>query len=146
MIFRFAKIIFLKFLKNILKFLFYLIEISEPRHRFEEYIYKMSQYKFGLDLLGVGEPNKRTFEILSCNTLMISQKGNLDWGFEEGDDFSDETVFSGDNVDELFYKIQILINNDVLYNKCLQNQSFWENLPCLLKEPLILFGSCMTLK
>jgi len=101
-----------------------LIEISGPKYGFEQYIYKMSQYKFALDLLGVGEPNKRTFEILSCNTLMISQKGNLDWGFEDGDDFLEETIFSGDNIDELFYKMQNLINNDALYNKCLQNQIY----------------------
>jgi hypothetical protein len=100
------------------------IEINEPRLTFEEYIYKMSQYKFALDLLGVGEPNKRTFEILSCNTLMISQKGNIDWGFDDGDDFSEETVFSGDNVDELYDKLQHLINNDALYKKCLENQIY----------------------
>jgi hypothetical protein len=100
------------------------IEINEPRLEFQQYIYKMSQYKFCLDLLGVGEPNKRTFEILACNTLMISQKGNIDWGFDDGDDFSEETVFSGDNADELYYKMKRLINNDHLYKKCLDNQIY----------------------
>jgi hypothetical protein len=74
--------------------------------------------KFSLDLLGVGDPNKRTFEILLSGSLMISQYNELLWPFEE--DFLPETKFK----DKFEYlKIIYRLSNDhELYQKCLQRQ------------------------
>ena len=78
---------------------------------------KMSM--FALDLNGVGDPNKRTFEILSQGTLMIGEHNNLKWPFEER--FSEETVFVDE--DDFFNKINVLIKNGDIYKKCLDNQN-----------------------
>ena len=78
----------------------------------------MNKCKFSLDLLGIGCPNMRTFEILSTNSLRIAQYSNLTYPFEEK--FSEETIFKDEN--DYFIKISNLINDDDLYNKCLKNQ------------------------
>jgi hypothetical protein len=74
--------------------------------------------KFSVDLLGVGEPNKRTFEILMSGSLLLSEKNNLKWPFEE--EFCEETIFIS-HIDYL-EKLKLLKNNNNLYNKCLQQQ------------------------
>jgi hypothetical protein len=74
---------------------------------------------FALDLNGVGDPNKRTFEILSQRTLMISEFNNLKWPFAEK--FSEETVFKDEN--DFVEKIQRLVSDKNLYKKCLDNQN-----------------------
>lgn len=74
--------------------------------------------KFSLDLNGVGDPNKRTFEILSQNSLMISEFNNLKWPFVE--EFSEETIFK--NEIDFYNKINKLRNDNELYLKCLSNQ------------------------
>jgi hypothetical protein len=89
---------------------------------FAQYLHHLSTFKFGLDVLGVGEPNKRTFEIIAANTLLISQKGDVDWGFEDGDAFSEETIFA--TADELAIKLKLLSMDDVLYTKCHNNQMY----------------------
>ena len=43
----------------------------------------MRESKYGLDLNGVGNPNKRTFEILSQNSLRIGEYNDLKWPFDE---------------------------------------------------------------
>lgn len=83
----------------------------------------MQTSKFGLDLLGVGEPNKRTFEILLSGSLMLSEKNNLKWPFEE--EFSKETIFS-DHID-YFEKLKRLREDSDLYNKCLKQQYYIVN-------------------
>jgi hypothetical protein len=50
-----------------------------------EYKKQMGLSKYCLDLLGVGDPNVRTFEILSVGSLRIAQRSNLKWPFD--DDF-----------------------------------------------------------
>lgn len=74
---------------------------------------------FALDLNGVGDPNKRTFEILSQGTLMISEHNNLKWPFEER--FSEETVFADEH--DFVNKIEVLIGNPEIYKQCLDNQN-----------------------
>jgi hypothetical protein len=67
----------------------------------------------------VGDPNKRTFEILSQGSLRISEYNDLLWPFEET--FCEETIFS--NGQDFFEKINSLRNNTELYNKCLSIQN-----------------------
>ena len=76
--------------------------------------------KYSLDLLGVGDPNKRTFEILLSGSLMISEYNDLLWPFDNNESFSKETIFKNDS--EFFYIINELTKNDELYLKCLMNQ------------------------
>jgi hypothetical protein len=85
---------------------------------YNTFLREASSSKFSLDLNGVGDPNKRTFEILSCGSLMISEYNNLKWPFEES--FSEETVFKNDT--EFNDKLLKLKNDNELYIKCLHNQ------------------------
>ena len=86
--------------------------------RYETFLNELRNSKFSLDILGVGEPNKRTIEILLSGSLILSQKHDMKWPFDE--DFCEETMFS-DNID-YFVKLNNLIENDELYRKCLENQ------------------------
>ena len=86
--------------------------------KYTSFLNEMNKCKFSLDLLGIGCPNMRTFEILSTNSLRIAQYSNLTYPFEEK--FSEETIFKDEN--DYFIKISNLINDDDLYNKCLKNQ------------------------
>lgn len=74
--------------------------------------------KFCLELLGFGEPNKRTFEIILSGSLMIHEKNDLVWPFEER--FSEETQFK--NSEEYLKVLNNLMQNETLYNKCLEQQ------------------------
>lgn len=85
-----------------------------------DYMKEMRQHSFCLDLLGVGDPNKRTFEILAHGTLRIAQQSNLEWGFEEGDDFPAECSFKDEH--ELIEKLARL-KDPALYIKCLEQQN-----------------------
>lgn len=48
----------------------------------KDFLNVMRKSKFSLDLLGAGDPNKRTFEILLSGSLMISEKSDLVWPFD----------------------------------------------------------------
>jgi hypothetical protein len=74
--------------------------------------------KYSLDLNGVGDPNKRTFEILAQGSLRIAEYNDLKWPFEET--FSQETFFKDDK--DFFEKINALNNDYELYIKCISNQ------------------------
>ena len=78
----------------------------------------MRESKYGLDLNGVGNPNKRTFEILSQNSLRIGEYNDLKWPFDE--EFSKETIFK--TSEEFIKKINYLEENPEIYNRCLENQ------------------------
>ena len=86
-----------------------------PNNIFMEF---MRQSKFGVDLLGAGNPNTRTFEILVSGSLLLQQKNDLVWPFPEK--FSDECYFT--NGDDFFINLQNLINNPDVFNKCLKTQ------------------------
>lgn len=89
---------------------------------YNNFIETIRNSKYSLDLLGVGDPNKRTFEILLSGSLMISEHNDLVWPFEDGDRFSNETIFKNEN--EFFEKIRALEKDNELYIKCLQNQHY----------------------
>lgn len=85
---------------------------------YNDFVKTLRESKYSLDLHGVGDPNKRTFEIILSGSLMISQKNDLVWPFEEA--FSEETIFTDEN--DFKSKIDLLENDIKLYEKCLKNQ------------------------
>lgn len=89
---------------------------------YNKFLSEIRNSKYSLDLNGVGDPNKRTFEILSQGSLMISEYNDLKWPFEDDDDeFNHELKFKDEKE---FYKIMDKINkNPDFYNKCLENQN-----------------------
>ena len=87
---------------------------------YDIFLSEMNKSKFSLDLLGSGYPNKRTFEILSTNTLLIAQNNNIAWPFPE--QFSEETTFK--NATDYIEKVNKLSENNELYIKCLTNQQY----------------------
>jgi hypothetical protein len=86
--------------------------------QYDIFLKELRESKFALDLNGVGDPNKRTFEILSQCSLRISEYNDIKWPFDE--DFSQETIFQ--NRDDFIKKINLLKNDNELYLKCLNNQ------------------------
>lgn len=82
------------------------------------FLSEMNKSKFSLDLQGAGYPNKRTFEILSTNSLLIAENNDLVWPFPE--QFSEETTFK--NATDYIEKVNKLSENNELYIKCLTNQ------------------------
>jgi hypothetical protein len=70
----------------------------------DAYVAEVAKSKFSLDMNGAGDPNIRTFEILSCKSLRISQKSNIKWNFD--DEFCEETIFNDEN--EFLEKIVFL--------------------------------------
>jgi hypothetical protein len=88
---------------------------------YNNFLSEIKNSKYSLDLNGVGDPNKRTFEILSQGSLMISEYNDLKWPFEGDDDFNDELKFRDEKE---FYKIMTKLNTyPDFYNKCLENQN-----------------------
>lgn len=87
----------------------------------KQFIETMKQYKMGLDLYGVGDPNKRTFELIANDILVLTNRTTLNWGFDEGDSFSKETIFS--NSKDFFENINLL-KNETIFIKCLENQRY----------------------
>lgn len=88
---------------------------------YNNFLSEIKNSKYSLDLNGVGDPNKRTFEILSQGSLIISEYNDLKWPFEEDDDFNDELKFRDEKE---FYKIMTKLNTyPDFYNKCLENQN-----------------------
>ena len=85
---------------------------------YDDFLSTIRMSKYSLDLNGVGNPNKRTFEILSQGSLMLSQFNELKWPFEES--FSEETIFK--NEDEFVNNLNKLNADDELYKRCLYNQ------------------------
>jgi len=83
------------------------------------FINQLKKSAFALDLNGVGDPNKRTFEILSQGSLRISEYNDLKWPFEE--QFSEETIFT--DADDFLKKMKAFENNNNLYIDCINNQT-----------------------
>jgi hypothetical protein len=78
----------------------------------------MRESKFSIDLLGAGNPNIRTFEILCSGSLLLQQQNCLVWPFPEK--FSEECYFT--NGEEFANNLYKLVSNNELYQKCLENQ------------------------
>ena len=86
---------------------------------YDRFLTEIRNSKYSLDLNGVGDPNKRTFEILSQGSLMISEYNDLKWPFDE--EFNHELKFKDEHE---FYKIIEICNKEPdFYNKCLSNQN-----------------------
>ena len=93
--------------------------LYNPGHLpYDTFLNEINKSKFTLDLLGVGCPNMRTFEILSTNSLRVGQYSDVVWPFDE--QFSEETIFK--DATEFVAKIHALNQNPELYRKCLENQ------------------------
>ncbi len=88
------------------------------RLNYSNFLKCIRESKYSLDLNGVGDPNKRTFEILSQSSLRISEYNDLKWPFDE--EFSKETIFK--TAEEFIEKVNYLDKNPEIYNKCLENQ------------------------
>lgn len=106
---------------------------------YDRFLSEIRNSKYCLDLNGVGDPNKRTFEILSQGSLMISEYNDLKWPFDEGDEFNLELKFKDEHD---FYKIVEKCNkHPEFYNKCLDNQNYiynkYFNKICIKKYILI---------
>lgn len=93
-----------------------------PTTSYEKYLSIMRSYKIGVDLLGVGDPNKRTIELLTNGVLTMSMCKDLEWGFEDGDAFHSDTFFS--TADEFKEKLARLLTDDDHYLTCLQQQYY----------------------
>jgi hypothetical protein len=95
--------------------------LYNPGHiDYDRFIHELKNSKFAVDLLGAGDPNKRTFEILLSGSLMISQYNHLLWPFENDDKFSEELIFKNEH--EFITILNNLAGNNDLYLKCLENQ------------------------
>jgi hypothetical protein len=86
----------------------------------QDYITMLGKYKVAVDLIGVGDPNKRTLEILTNGTLMLSMCADLAWGFEDGDEFHPDTLFR--TGDEFKIKLNKILNDEGHYRTCLDQQ------------------------
>lgn len=89
---------------------------------YSSFIDTIRNSKYSLDLLGVGDPNKRTFEILLSGSLMISEYNDLLWPFDNNESFSKETIFKDEN--DFYNIINNLSKDNDLYLKCLKNQYY----------------------
>jgi hypothetical protein len=87
-----------------------------------EFINAIRRYKVVVDLVGVGDPNKRTFEILTNGTLMLSMCGDLEWGFDNNDAFHPDTFFH--TATDFQRKLLKILANDQHYEECLKQQNY----------------------
>lgn len=84
----------------------------------------ISIYKYALDVRGTSRLNKRLYEILSTNTLLLAEKIDIVWPFENDDKFSDECFFEQGNIDDFYRIYNNFEKNPELYKKCLENQMY----------------------
>jgi hypothetical protein len=84
----------------------------------DSYLHAIRSSKFSLDLLGCGDPNVKTVEILISGSLLIAQKKPLKYMFPE--EFAEETEF--ETAREYFDKMTRLIQDKDLYDRCLKQQ------------------------
>ena len=84
----------------------------------------ISTYKYSLDIRGCSRLNKRLYEILTTNSLVLAEKIDIIWPFENGDKFSEECFFEQGNADDLYHKYLTFENDIELYKKCLENQMY----------------------
>jgi hypothetical protein len=101
--------------------------LSEKRVPYNIFVKTISTYKYALDIRGTSRLNKRLYEILSTNTLLLAEKIDIIWPFENNDKFSDECFFEQGNVDDLYRIYNNFENDKELYKKCLENQIYIVN-------------------
>ena len=71
---------------------------------------------------GSGHLCKRFYEGLSRDSLMIMGDMDIIFPFEDGEFFAEECIFKYPK--EFFYKLDILKNDDNVYNKCKSQQNY----------------------
>ena len=96
--------------------------VEQKYTTYETFHNTISSYKYALDIRGTSRLNKRLYEILSTNTLLLAEKIDIVWPFEDGDSFSEECFFS--SAEELIEKYIMFENDEKLYKKCLDNQLY----------------------
>ena len=87
----------------------------------QEYVNEIRNHTIVVDLLGVGNPNKRTYEGFANGTLVLTMVKELEWGFEEGDTFHPDTVF--ETASEFEQKLNRLLTDKAHYEHCLAIQN-----------------------
>ena len=87
----------------------------------QAYLQKIREHAIVVDLLGVGEPNKRTFEGFANGTLVMTMIKDLEWGFENGDAFHPDTIF--ETAEEFEQKLNKFLMNEEHYQHCLDIQN-----------------------
>jgi len=93
----------------------YLFKTEEMNH--QEFLDTINNSKYTLDINGVGDPNKKTFEILAQGSLRLGEYNDLKWCFDE--DFSEETIFkNGEEFKENLKKLE----KEEVYERCLKRQ------------------------
>lgn len=93
---------------------------GSPNYGNEFYLKAMSQFKYSIYLKGYATLTRRFFEIMSTNSLMLIERNNIVFGFENQINFPEECIFS--TIDELKEKYQKLETDVALYNDCLKIQ------------------------
>lgn len=86
----------------------------------EYYIQELASFQCGADILGCGEPNIRTLELLIARTLIVQEKNNLQWPFEDGFLVPPELMF--DSEDD-FIKIKTMLQDETIYKKYIDEQN-----------------------
>jgi len=87
---------------------------------YNQYIDALRQYAICVDLIGVGDPNKRTIEIFTSGSLWMSNIEGIHWGFTDGDSFSELCTFTDGN--DFLKKKTLLLENPELYEAALNQQ------------------------
>jgi len=101
--------------------------LEKTRVPYNVFLKTITNYKYALDVRGTSRLNKRLYEILTTNTLLLAEKIDIVWPFENNDKFSDECFFEQGNVDDLYRIYNNFENNFELYEKCLKNQMYIVN-------------------
>jgi hypothetical protein len=86
----------------------------------ENFLKTMQSHKYALDLYGVGDPNRRTLEILWTGSLIIQQKTNLLYPFEDGNLVPSELQF---DTEEELLSIKSMLKDEANYNKYIKIQN-----------------------
>jgi hypothetical protein len=93
----------------------YLFQTGDINH--QDFLDTINTSKYSLDINGVGDPNKKTFEIMAQGSLRLGEYNDLKWCFDE--DFSEETIFKNG---EEFKKNLEKLQNPEIYDRCLKRQ------------------------
>jgi len=86
----------------------------------EQFLKTMQSHKYSIDLYGVGDPNRRTLEILWTGSLIIQQKTSLLYPFEDGNLVPIELQF---DTEEELLSIKSILQDETVYNKYLKIQN-----------------------
>jgi len=86
----------------------------------EKFLKTMQDHKYSIDLYGVGDPNRRTLEILWTRSLIIQQRTNLLYPFEDGNLVPNDLQF---DTEEEFISIRSTLEDENIYNEYLKIQN-----------------------